>query len=264
MSGTGLLAGRTAVVTGAARGIGLTVAQRYAAEGATVLIADVDEAGATTAAAQVTAATGATAIGVRVDVTDADSVAALGARALEVTGRLDVVVANAGILHIGPALDTPLDAWRRVLEVNLTGTFLTCRELGRVLVDQGTGGRVIISSSLFGVRGGRENATYSSTKFALIGLAQCLAAEWAPHGILVNSVCPGQVDTPMMRQLFADRGRLRGTGPEEAEAQMLAKIPLGRLADPAEIADLYVFLASDLSRYVTGQALVADGGWQVG
>jgi NAD(P)-dependent dehydrogenase (short-subunit alcohol dehydrogenase family) len=150
-----------------------------------------------------------------------------------------------------------------VLEVNLTGAFLTCRELGKVLLAQGRGGRVILSSSLFGLRGGRENAAYAATKFGMIGLGQCLAAEWAPHGILVNSVCPGQVDTAMMRQLFVSRAALRGTTPEAVEAEMLAGIPLGRLADPDEIADVYVFLASDLSRYVTAQSLVADGGWQV-
>jgi NAD(P)-dependent dehydrogenase (short-subunit alcohol dehydrogenase family) len=263
-SGSGLLEGRTAVITGAARGIGLTVAQRYAGEGASVVLADVDEAGAVAAAQDVAGAFGGVAQGYAVDVTDPDSLSRLRQQVVTALGRVDVVVANAGILLQAPAVETDVDAWRRMLDVNLTGAFLTCREFGGLMIDQAAGGRVILSSSLFGLRGGRDNAAYSATKFGMIGLAQCLAAEWAPHGITVNSVCPGQVDTEMMRQLFAARAELRGSSAAEMEAEMTAKIPLGRLADPREIADLYVFLASDLSRYMTAQALVADGGWQVG
>ena len=255
----GLLEGKVAVVTGGARGIGLAVASRYAREGAVVVIADVDGAAAADAAASLPG----TGHGVRVDVTDEESVAALGDTAIELGGRLDVVVANAGILVQAPALETSLEHWRRALEVNLTGAFVTCRELGRRLVEQGEGGRVVLSSSLFGLRGGRDNAAYSATKFGMIGLAQCLAAEWSGHGVLVNAVCPGQVDTPMMRQLFEDRAGLRGTTPAQEEQRMLAGIPIGRLAAAEEVADVYVFLASDLSSYVTGQAIAVDGGWQV-
>jgi NAD(P)-dependent dehydrogenase (short-subunit alcohol dehydrogenase family) len=255
----GLLAGKVAVVTGGARGIGLAVARRYVAEGAVVVVADVDGGAAADAAADLPG----TAHGVRVDVTDPESVAALGDTTVELAGRIDVVVANAGVLVQSPALETSLEHWRRALDVNLTGAFVTCRELGRRLVEQGEGGRVVLSSSLFGLRGGRDNAAYSATKFGMIGLAQCLAAEWSGAGVLVNAVCPGQVDTPMMRELFATRAQLRGTTPGEEESRMLAGIPIGRLAAPEEIADVYVFLASDLSRYVTGQAIAVDGGFQV-
>jgi NAD(P)-dependent dehydrogenase (short-subunit alcohol dehydrogenase family) len=201
--------------------------------------------------------------GLRVDVTDPDSVAALGDATVELAGRLDVVVANAGVLVQAPALETSLEHWRRSLDVNLTGAFVTCRELGRRLVEQREGGRVILSSSLFGLRGGRDNAAYSATKFGMIGLAQCLAAEWSGHGVLVNAICPGQVDTAMLRALFDTRAELRGTTPADEEGRMLARIPIGRLASADEIADAYVFLASDLSRYVTGQSIVVDGGYQL-
>ena len=255
----GLLAGRVAVVTGGARGIGLAVARRYAGEGAVVVVADLDGDAAAAAAAELPGP----AHGLRVDVTDEASVRTLGEEVVRRAGRLDVVVANAGILLQAAALETTADRWRRTLEVNLTGTFLTCRELGRRLVEQGEGGRVVLSSSLFGLRGGRDNAAYSATKFGMIGLAQCLAAEWAPHGVLVNAVCPGQVDTAMMGELFATRSALRGTTPAQERDRLLAGIPLGRLASPEEVADVYVFLASDLGRYVTGQAISVDGGWQV-
>lgn len=258
-----LLAGRTAVVTGGARGIGLTVGERFVASGAGVLLADVDAEGARREAARLAQGAAAPVLGASADVTDPDSVAALVQEAVSGLGHVDIVVVNAGILHLAPVVDTELDAWRRVVEVNLTGAFVTARAFGRLLIDQARGGRVIMSSSLFGLRGGRDNGAYSATKFGMVGLAQCLAAEWASHGITVNAVCPGQVDTPMMRQLFRDRAASRGTTEQAVADELLAKIPLGRLADPAEIADVYVFLASHLSRYVTGQSLVADGGWQV-
>jgi len=179
-------------------------------------------------------------------------------------GRVDVVVANAGILYLGHVLSTDLERWQRTLDVNLTGAFLTCQVFGKQLVKQGSGGRIILTSSLFGVRGGVENGAYSASKFGVIGLMQCLAAELAPYNILVNAVCPGQVDTDMMRTLFRERSVLRGESEAEVRSQLERRVPLGRLASVAEIADLYVFLASGLNRYVTGQSLVADGGWTVG
>jgi len=259
-----LLTSKRVVITGGARGIGLTVGERFVAEGATVMLADIDTETAVREAERISASVGArTAHGASVDVTDEGSVTALAEHAMVTMGGFDVLVANAGILLLAPAVDTDAAAWRRVVEVNLTGAFLTSREFGRRMIEQGHGGRVVMSSSLFGLRGGRDNAAYSATKFGMIGLAQCLAAEWAPHDILVNSVCPGQVDTAMMRQLFSDRAASRNTSEDAVRDELLAKVPLGRLADPTEIADLYVFLASDLSRYVTGQSLTADGGWQV-
>ena len=257
-----LLDGRTAVVTGAARGIGRTVAERYLAAGASVALADVAAAEAT--AAELDGRHPGKVLGVTADVTDPASVQELRRQVVELFGGVDVVVANAGILLLKPALEIGLDEWRRVLDVNLTGAFVTCQELGKQLVEQGRGGRIILSSSLFGLRGGKENAAYSASKFGMIGLMQCLAAELAPQAITVNAVCPGQVDTPMMQQLFADRAALSGRTPSDVEGDVLSTIPLRRLASPDEIADVYVYLASSLSSYVTAQSLVVDGGCQVG
>jgi NAD(P)-dependent dehydrogenase (short-subunit alcohol dehydrogenase family) len=258
-----LMDGRVALVTGGARGIGLEVGRRFASAGAAVVLADVAE-GAVQEAADRLRADGARVAGVAVDVTDEGSVAAAFDQAEAELGAVDVLVANAGVLVLERALDLSVRDYRRVLEVNLTGTFLTCREGARRMVRAGRGGRIIVSSSLFGLRGGVENAAYSSSKFGVVGLAQCLAAELGGDGITVNAVCPGQVDTVMIRDLIAERARLTGSSPEEVERVMLARIPSRRMALPEEVADCYVWLASDMAAYVTGQSIVVDGGWQLG
>ena len=162
------------------------------------------------------------------------------------------------------AVDTAVEDFRRVVDVNLTGAFITAKVLALRLIDQGDGGRIILTSSLFGLRGGRENAAYSASKFGVIGVMQCLAAELAEHGILVNCVCPGQMDTDMLRQLFRDRAVLTGASEEEVRGKLESRIPIGRLGPLHELAGTYVYLASDLCGYVTGQSIVVDGGWKVG
>jgi NAD(P)-dependent dehydrogenase (short-subunit alcohol dehydrogenase family) len=255
---SGLLEGRVAFVTGGAQGIGRAVAERFAGEGAWVMIGDV-----ALEAAQATAEAIAGAAAVELDVRDPDSVDRAEAACRARFGPADIVVANAGILVLAPVLQLSVEAWRRALDVNLTGAFLTCRAFARTMVERGDG-RIIVTSSLFGRRGGRENGAYSATKFGVIGLVESLAAELAAHGVLVNAVCPGQVDTAMMRDLFARRSELQGRTPDEVAGDLLARIPLGRLATIEEVADVFVYLASPLARYVTGQSLVVDGGWQVG
>lgn len=262
MSG-GLLAGRTALVTGAARGIGLAVTQRFLAEGATLVLADRDPE-VFEQADRLAGENQGRAAAVEMDVADAASTTAAFDEAERVLGPIDVVVANAGILTLAPALDLEPEAFRRVLEVNLLGAFLTCQAGARRMVARGAEGRVIVSSSLFGVRGGRDNAAYSASKFGTIGLVQSLAAELGPHGILVNAVCPGQIRTEMMTALVTERSASRGVAEEVVETELTARIPQGRMATVEEVADTYVYLASPLSRYVTGQAHVVDGGWLVG
>lgn len=260
----GLLAGRVAVVTGAGRGIGREVATAFAAHGASVALADVDPAGVSLAADEIGETYGATTLAVEMDVANPDSVAAAADLVEATLGRCDVVVANAGILVFKPALEISPAEFSRLVEINLTGAFLTAREFAGRLVAAGQPGSVIFTSSLFGLRGGAGNAAYSASKFGIIGLAESMAADLAPYGIRVNSVCPGQIDSDMLQQLFVDRAAGAGTTPAEEQAAFERRIPLGRLGTASAVADGFVYLASGLSSYVTGQKLVIDGGWSVG
>ncbi len=258
-----LLEGKVAFVTGAAQGIGLAVAERFCQEGARVVLGDI-QAEEVEVAAEGLRAVGHTATAIALDVTDEASVEEAARSCGEAHGGVDVVVANAGLLYLAPVAETDLKAWERVLAVNLTGTFLTCRAFARRMVEGGRGGRIVVTSSLFGRRGGRENAAYSASKFGVIGLAESLAAELAPHNVLVNAVCPGQVSTEMMDEVLKQRAALRGVEAGRVEAELLSRIPLGRMASSREIGDVFVFLASPLSGYVTGQSIIVDGGWAVG
>ena len=256
----GLLAGRTAFITGAARGIGLSVSQAFHAHGAAVMMADILDAELADAAA---ALGSDRADSLRLDVTDEAATDEAVARTVDRFGSVDIVVPNAGILLLKHTVDIDLTEWRRVIDVNLTGAFVTARAFAPRMVEQRSG-RIIMTSSLFGLRGGRENAAYSAAKFGMVGLMECMAAEFAPHGIQVNCVCPGQIDTAMNRQLLTDRAAIKGISPEDVRDALMARIPSDRLGTLDELAGTYVWLASDLSRYVTGQSIVVDGGWQVG
>lgn len=260
----GLLTGRIALVTGAVGAIGAAIADRMAAQGADVVIADLDEDKAAATAATIASTRGVRALGVGVNVTDPVSLESVADRIEAELGVCDVIVANAGILLAKPAIEIEAHEWNAVISVNLSGAFHTSAVFARRLVKSGRDGSVIFSSSLFGVRGGRGNAAYSASKFGLIGLAQSMAAELAPAGIRVNSVCPGQIETAMIEDLFLRRAEQNGTTPAEERSIFEERIPLGRLGTAGDVADTFVYLASDLSAYVTGQSIIVDGGWQVG
>ncbi|KMO84122.1 SDR family oxidoreductase [Mycolicibacterium chubuense] len=261
---TTLLEGRTAVITGAARGIGLSIATRLAAHGAQVALVDLDEEQTRAAARGVEESTGGRALGLAADVTDAAHLRQ-AADAIEAElGPVNVVVPNAGILVLKTALDITPQEFDAVLRVNLFGAFLTATEFARRMPSSDADGRIIFTSSLFGLRGGVGNAAYAASKFGILGMAQSMAAELAPSGIRVNSVCPGQIESAMIRQLFEDRAAANGTTPESERSAFARHIPLGGLGDPDDVADTYVYLASPLSSYVTGQHIVVDGGWTVG
>jgi NAD(P)-dependent dehydrogenase (short-subunit alcohol dehydrogenase family) len=238
-----LLAGRRCVVTGAGKGIGRAIRDRFSEEGATVIGCDI------------AAGDGVVAC----DVSDRDAVEVLAREA----GTVDVLVANAGILIQDHVLDMDAAAWQRTLDVNLTGVFHCVQAFARGMVKRGAGGRILITSSIAGKRGGPFYGAYAASKFGVIGLAQSAAAELAEHGILVNCVCPGTVDTDMMAKLTREQAAATGRSADDLRAHTIDAIAMGRYADPRDIADAFVFLASPLSRYVTGQAIVVDGGMTV-
>ena len=258
----GLLAGRVGVVTGAGRGIGAAIARRFAQHGAAVVVADIDDEAARSTAASIAAgpATGIPVEPMELDVTDEHAVETAFEQILSRHGRLDCAVANAGVLHLEPVVTLDLADWQRVLDVNLTGTFLTVRAAARRMVR----GSIIVTSSLFGLRGGTGNGAYSASKFGVVGLAQSLAAEMARAGVRVNCVCPGQITTSMLDDVVEAQSRIGHDRPAATVGDLASRIPSGRLGTPDDIADACLFLASDLSSYVTGQSLVVDGGWQVG
>jgi NAD(P)-dependent dehydrogenase (short-subunit alcohol dehydrogenase family) len=251
----GLLSGRRALVTGAARGIGFATARRFCEHGASVALCDVGELDGPV---NELTGQGHTAFAMRFDVADEDAVEAGVAEAGKRLGGLDVLVANAGIVRFVPALDTSLELWRRILDVNLTGVFLCLRAAGRVFREQGHG-VLLATSSQAGLHGYRGEAAYCASKFGVVGLVEVMAKELAPHGVRVNCVAPGTVDTPMQDIVVEEFARRGGGDVAEGRRALIDTIPFGRGSAPEEVADAFVYLASDLASYVSGATLVVDG-----
>ncbi len=245
------LAGRTALVTGAASGIGRAAAFALAAAGARVAVADVDERGGeeTVDAIQQGDETG---FFHQTDVSDPASVAALFEAIEERWGRLDVAFNNAGIEgQQGPLEEGSMDNWNRVLDVNLRGAWLCLKHELRLM--RARGGAIANCASVAGLVGLANAGPYVASKHGLIGLTRTAALEGAPHKIRVNAVCPGAIETPMLERYHQNDPK--------AKAALAAMHPLGRLGQADEIANAVVWLLSDQSAFVTGQALAVDGGW---
>ena len=254
----GLLTGRRALVTGAARGIGLATARRFCEEGAAVALSDVLAEEVEVAASEL-AGEGYAAVSVPFDVADQEAVERGVADARERLGGLDTLVANAGVLRIAPLLDTDLETFRSTLDVNLVGVFLCLRAAGRLFREQGHG-VLLATASQAGRHGYQKFGAYCASKFGVIGLVEVLAKELASHGVRVNAVAPGTIHTQMEDRIVEDWASRAGVDLEAAEQALVATIPFGRPGGPAEVADAFVYLASDLSSYVSGATLVVDGG----
>jgi 2-deoxy-D-gluconate 3-dehydrogenase len=253
------LAGRTAVVTGGAAGIGAGIAYRLAEAGAAVIVADVDGAAADDTAKALVGA-GFEASGARVDVADETQVRDMLRMTVERYGGLDVLVNNAGIYPMARLVGQPTDTFRRVLEVNLVGLFLCTRLAAEQMIAQGRGGRIVQITSIDALHpSGVGLAHYDASKHGAWGFTKSAALELAPHGIAVNAIAPGGILTPgaQAAQASAAPG---GVDPDELLRRFLARIPMGRLGDPDEIGRVALFLASDLAAYVTGAQIVVDGG----
>lgn len=241
---TRLLAGRVAVVTGAARGIGHAIATRFAQQGATVCLTDVDEAAVTAAAADL----GSAHVGLVCDVADEAHVVRTFEAVVRDHGRLDVVVNNAGITRDGMLHRMELDDFRTVVDVHLQGTWLCSREAVRHMRGA-DGGAIVNLSSVSGKVGNLGQSNYAAAKAGIVGLTKSTAREGARHGIRANAIQPGLIRTAMTEAMTAD-----------VWEDKLASIPLGRAGEPSEVADVALFLASDLSSYVTGAVVEVGGG----
>jgi NAD(P)-dependent dehydrogenase (short-subunit alcohol dehydrogenase family) len=249
----GRIEGRVAVVTGGCSGIGLATVRRFAAEGAKLVIGDLDD----DRGAQIVdelASTGAAATYVHVDVTDKDQVDALFGTAKETYGSVDIAFNNAGISppEDDSILDTELEAWRRVQEVNLTSVYLCCKAALPHMLEQQRGS-IINTASFVAVMGAATSQiSYSASKGGVLSMSRELGVQFARQGVRVNALCPGPVNTPMLKELFA-------TDPERA-ARRLVHAPMGRFGEPEEIASAVLFLASDDSSFVTASQFLVDGG----
>lgn len=258
------LLNRVAVITGAAQGLGEAIARRLAAEGCDIVVADVNEAGAQATAAAIAASSGRRAIAVRCDVSNEEDTEAMAQTAVTTFGRLDILVNNAGILIAGDVAEIPVAKWRQVIDVNLVGYFLCARAAAKVMREQQSGVILQINSKS-GKKGSFKNSAYAASKFGGIGLTQSLALELAPEHIRVNAICPGNLlDSPLwMDSLYAQYAKRWGITVEEVRRKYEEQVPLGRGCAYDDVCNVVVFLASDESSYMTGQAINVTGGQEM-
>ncbi|QIZ97535.1 SDR family oxidoreductase [Leifsonia sp. PS1209] len=247
------LADKSAIVTGGAGGIGRATSLAFAAEGARVAVVDVAPGAAEKVAEEIRAA-GGTAIALTADVSNESDIERVVADTVSVFGGVDVVFNNAGIIRRTTAVETTADEWDRVFGVNVKGIFLMCKHVVPVMAANG-GGSIVNTGSGWGLKGGAQAISYCASKGAVVNMTRALAIDHGPQGIRVNSVNPGDVNTGMLRDEARQLGQEAGSFLAEA-----ADRPLQRMGEPQEIAAAVVWLASDESSYVTGSALVVDGG----
>jgi sorbitol-6-phosphate 2-dehydrogenase len=259
-----VLQGKIAIVTGGAQGLGAAICRRLAGEGAHVVVGDMNLAGALKTAAAIEADTGQRAVAVEVDVTDEDHVSALIRRTVDEFGRLDILISNAGILIAEGVDEFPAEKWRLVLDVNLYGYFLTAKHAARVMKEQRSGAIIQINSKS-GKKGSYKNSAYAASKFGGIGFTQSIALELAEYGVRVNAVCPGNLlDSPLwVDSLYAQYAKKWGITEAEVRQKYVDQVPMKRGCTYQDVANVVVFLASEQSSYITGQAINVTGGQEM-
>lgn len=248
-------AGKVAVVTGGAKGIGRGIVERFAAEGAKVVLVDVDEQTARAVAAPL----GDSVLFVRADVTsEADLEAAVRA-AVDTFGRLDVMVNNVGIIQIKQLVDSTPEEWRKILDVNVVSMFIGCKVAAKAMIELGNGGVILNAASGAGRRGNKLVSAYCATKAAAINMTQSFALELAPHRIRVNCYQPGHIETPLWDDLAVAWKKATGQDRDEMIDLFRSTVPWGRFGRPDDVAAVCSFLATDEAEYITGQAIAMNG-----
>lgn len=259
------LTGRVAVVTGAAQGLGEAIVRRLAQEGCKgIVVADVQLTKAESTAARIEEETGVTTIACRVNVAEKADCTAMVDTVISKFGQLDILVANAGILRAHEITSFPEDEWRSVIDVNLTGYFLSAQASATVMIPNKKGCIIQINSKS-GKRGSFRNSAYAASKFGGIGLTQSIALDLAPHNIRVNAVCPGNLldGTLWQDSLYEQYARTQGLTVDEVRKKYESQVPLGRSCTYDDVCNVVVFLASDESGYMTGQAINVTGGQEM-
>ena len=258
------LVDKSAIVTGAAQGLGEALARRLAQEGCDVLLADINEEKARAAADAIERDTGRRTGAVQANVASEADAQHMVDAALEAFGKLDILVANAGVLRAHDITEFPLNEWKMVLDINLTGYFLCAQAAARAMIPHQSG-TIIQINSKSGKKGSFRNSAYAASKFGGIGLTQSLALDLAPHHIRVNAVCPGNLldGTLWQQSLYEQYAKTQGLTPEQVRAKYESQVPLGRGCTYEDVANVVVFLASEDSSYMTGQAINVTGGQEM-
>ncbi len=255
---------RIALVTGGAQGLGAALCLRLAQEGCHVAVADLNQAGAEATAAAIASQTGRRALGIGVDVTSEASVEAMVQRLLAEFGQLDICVANAGVLVAEAIWEFPAEKWKLVSDVNLFGFFLTAKHAAIAMMPRKQGVIIQINSKS-GKKGSFKNSAYAASKFGGIGLTQSIALDLAEHGIRVNAICPGNLlDSPLwVNSLYKQYAKKLGISEAEVRQRYIDQVPMKRGCTYDDVANVLVFLASDQSSYMTGQAINVTGGQEM-
>lgn len=244
---------KVVVVTGGLKGIGRSIADLFLSCGAKVVIGDIGCLEGVNKEKD-------NLITIKVDVTNKDNVEAMINAAVEDFGGIDVIVNNAGISTMDYAVDIKEEDWDKVLDINAKGVYLCSQYAAKAMLEKGNGGRIINMASQAGKNGYRCMGNYCASKHAVIGFTKVMAVELAKHNILVNAVCPGIVETEMKKRERVEGAMLRGITAEDIEKEDNSQVPLGRTAQPEDVSNVVLFLASHLSSYMTGQAINVTGG----
>ena len=246
------LTGQVAVVTGAGSGLGASIAEGLALSGASVAVVDINIENARQIADKIKS-NGGNSLSYECDINNSEMVDNTVSEITKQLGEINILVNNAGIAQRSNAEDMTDEVWKSVLDINLTGSFYFCRAVGRKMIDEGKGGRIINMASVTGLVGvDTGTSNYSASKGGLIALTRCLAIEWAKHQILVNAIAPTHIRTPLITQLIKEK--------PETEEYYLNNIPLGRLGESSDVVGPTIFLASPAASFLTGHVLLVDGG----
>jgi sorbitol-6-phosphate 2-dehydrogenase len=255
---------KVVLVTGGAQGLGQAIGERFAAEGATVLLTDINEDGVKATAQKIADESGVKTMGIAMDVTDDFQVHSTMEMVEKDFGRLDVLVSNAGILKAYHLVEFPVSEWRQVMEVNLVG-YMICAKHACQIMQKQKSGCIIQINSKSGKKGSFGNSAYAASKFGGIGLTQSIALEMAPYGVRVNAICPGNLleGTLWQNSLFEQYARTQGLTVEQVKQKYMDQVPLGRGCEYSDVTNVVMFLASDDASYMTGQAINVTGGQEM-